>query len=217
MVVILLLLSSWFLSMYVTPTMCFWFMKVKPLAPAGEPASGGASQENAEDAYAGGFYRVYRGLLERILSLRLIVSIGAVAAIVLGGFIASQLVREFFGPSTDRNQFLVYVDLPAGYRLESTDETVQRLNAWLNNKDINPEITDTVAYVGFGGPRFFLVLSPVQPNPHVAFLVVSTEKAEQVPDVMRRLRQRFLDDFPEAAGRVKQMWMAGGWIAGHAR
>ncbi len=207
MVVILLLLSSWFLSMYVTPTMCFWFMKVKPLAQAGEPASGGASQDNAEDAYAGGFYRVYRGLLERILSLRLIVSIGAVAAIVLGGFIASQLVREFFGPSTDRNQFLVYVDLPAGYRLESTDETVQRLNVWLNNKDINPEITDTVAYVGFGGPRFFLVLSPVQPNPHVAFLVVSTEKAEQVPEVMRRLRQRFLDDFPEAAGRVKQMWM----------
>ena len=31
MVVILLLLSSWFLSMYMTPTMCFWFMKVKPL------------------------------------------------------------------------------------------------------------------------------------------------------------------------------------------
>jgi len=30
MVVILLLISSWFLSMYMTPAMCFWFMKVKP-------------------------------------------------------------------------------------------------------------------------------------------------------------------------------------------
>jgi multidrug efflux pump subunit AcrB len=84
---------------------------------------------------------------------------------------------------------------------------VQRLNAWLTNREINPEITDTVAYIGSGGPRFFLVLSPVQPNPHVAFLVVSTEKAEQVPDMMRRLRQHLLDDFPEAVGRVKQMWM----------
>jgi multidrug efflux pump subunit AcrB len=206
MVVILLLASSWFLSMYVTPTMCFWFMKVEPVTPS-ENTAADALQDNAAEAYSGGFYRVYRGLLERILSVRFIVSAGAVAAIVLGGFIASQLVREFFGPSTDRNEFLVYVDLPAGYRLESTDETVQRLNAWLSNKEINPEITGTVAYVGFGGPRFFLVLSPVQPNPHVAFLVVSTEKAEQVPHVMRRLRQRFLDDFPEAAGRVKQMWM----------
>jgi multidrug efflux pump subunit AcrB len=204
MVVIVLLLSSWFLSMYVTPTMCFWFMKVKPLA---QSEAGAASRDNAEDLYSGGFYGVYRGLLERILNMRFIISVGAVVAIVLGGFIASQLVREFFGPSTDRNEFLVYVDLPAGYRLDSTDETVQRLNAWLNNKEINPEIIGTVAYVGFGGPRFFLVLSPVQPNPHVAFMVVRTEKAEQVPEVMQRLRARFLDDFPEAAGRVKQMWM----------
>jgi multidrug efflux pump subunit AcrB len=206
MVVMLLLLSSWFLSMYVTPAMCFWFMKVKPVAQSGAPADGGA-QEAAGDAYSGGFYRVYRGLLERLLGLRIIVAAAAIAAILLGGFIASHLVREFFGPSTDRNQFLVYVDLPAGYRLESTNETVQGLNAWLSDPEINPEITDTVAYVGFGGPRFFLVLSPVQPNPHVAFLVVSTEEAEQVPEVMRRLRQHFLDEIPEAAGRVKQMWL----------
>ena len=120
MVVIVLLLSSWFLSMYVTPTMCFWFMKVKPVAQA-ETMAGAASQENPQDAYSGSFYRIYRSVLERLLSMRFIVSAGAVAAIVLGGFIASQLVREFFGPSTDRNEFLVYVDLPAGYRLDSTD------------------------------------------------------------------------------------------------
>ena len=206
MVVVLLLLSSWFLSMYVTPAMCFWFMKVKPVAQAAVKAGGSPPQAD-EAAYTGGFYRVYRGLLERILSLRILVSAAAVAAILLGGFIASQLVREFFGPSTDRNQFLVYVDLPAGYRLESTDETVQQLNAWLADPEINPEVTDTVAYVGFGGPRFFLVLSPVQPNPHLAFLVVSTEEAKQVPEVMQRLRQHFLAEIPEAAGRVKQMWL----------
>jgi multidrug efflux pump subunit AcrB len=136
-----------------------------------------------------------------------VVVIGAVAAIVLGGFIATQMVREFFGPSTDRNQFLVYVDLPAGYRIESTDDTIQRLNAWLSDKDANPEVTSTIAYVGSGGPRFFLVLSPVQPNPHVAFLVVTTQSSDQVPAVMQRLRERFIDSFPEALGRVKQMWM----------
>ena len=210
MVVILLLLSSWFLSMYVTPVMCFWFMKVQPLAKGGAAAQGGSaemSQGSPEDPYSKGFYRIYRGLLERLLRFRVIVSIGAIAAILLGGFIASQLVREFFGPSTDRNQFLVYVDLPAGHRIETTDETVQRLTAWLSDKTVNPEVESTIAYVGSGGPRFFLVLSPVQPNPHVAFLVVDTKTSEQVPVVMQRLRQRFLDDFPEAAGRVKQMWM----------
>jgi multidrug efflux pump subunit AcrB len=211
MVVILLLLSSWFLSMYVTPAMCFWFMKVKP-APASEtsPVTGSTEPPSTEskdpDPYAGRFYRVYRGLLEGMLRMRMIVLVGALAAILCGGFVASLLVREFFGPS-DRNQFIVYLDLPAGYRIESTDAAVQRLTAWLSDEKINPEVTSTIAYVGTGGPRFFLVLSPVQPDPHVAFLVVNTERNDQVPPLIQRLREHLIDDFPEATGRVKQMWL----------
>ncbi|MGI9321393.1 MAG: efflux RND transporter permease subunit [Thiogranum sp.] len=205
MVVILLLLSSWFLSMYVTPAMCFWFMKVKPISASRSP--GGDAENTADDAYSKGFYRVYRGLLERILSLKVIISAAAVLAILLGGFVASLLVREFFGPSTDRNQFLVYVDLPAGYSINAADETVRRLTGWLADESINPEVDSTIAYVGSGGPRFFLVLSPVQPNPHVGFLVVNTRTAEQVPVMIERLRRHFLEQIPEAAGRVKQMWM----------
>jgi multidrug efflux pump subunit AcrB len=207
MVVIVLLLSSWFLSMYVTPAMCFWFMKVEPKSALGDAKDAPASEGGEEDPYSGGFYGAYRGLLKGLLKARVIVTLGALAAIVLGGWIGTQLVREFFGPSTDRNQFLVYVDRQAGDRIDGTDETVQRLNAWLLDKEINPEVTNTVAYVGSGGPRFFLVLTPVQPNPHVAFLVVDTASAEQVPAVMKRLRERFLAAHPEAAGRVKQMWM----------
>ena len=211
MVVILLLLSSWFLSMYVTPAMCYWFMKVKPASESEISADAGlpepsSSESKDPDPYSGKFYRVYRGLLESMLRLRMIVLVGALAAILFGGFIASLLVREFFGPS-DRNQFLVYLDLPAGYRIESTDTAVRRLTAWLSDENINPEVTNTIAYVGAGGPRFFLVLSPVQPDPHVAFLVVNTERDDQVPPLIQRLRKHLLDDFPEAAGRVKQMWL----------
>ena len=211
MVVILLLLSSWFLSMYVTPTMCYWFMKVKPPSEIEASADKGSeepssSESKEPDLYSGRFYRVYRGFLEGMLRLRMIVLIGAVAVILFGGFIASLLVREFFGPS-DRNQFLVYLDLPAGYRIESTDAAVKRLIAWLSDEKINPEVTNTIAYVGTGGPRFFLVLSPVQPDPHVAFMVVNTERGDQVPPLIQRLRKHLLEELPEAAGRVKQMWL----------
>jgi multidrug efflux pump subunit AcrB len=106
-----------------------------------------------------------------------------------------------------RNQFLVYVDLPAGYRIETTDEIVQKLTTWLADKEKNPEITSTIAYVGTGGPRFFLVLSPLDPDPHVAFVVVNTESPEPVPELVQRVRQYFIDHIPEANGRVKQMWM----------
>jgi multidrug efflux pump subunit AcrB len=209
MVVIILLLSSWYLSMYMTPAMCFWFMKVKPAGKdaqqTSEPADAPAG-DMAEDPYSGRFYRVYRGVLQRLLHLRFMVLVVAAAAIVFGGFIATQLVREFFGPS-DRNQFLIYVDLPAGYRIEATDEIVQRLTSWLGDEEKNPEVTSTIAYVGTGGPRFFLVLSPLDPDPHVAFLVVNTRTSEQVPELIERTKQYFLSHVPEATGRVKQMWL----------
>ena len=209
MVVIILLLSSWFLSMYMTPAMCFWFMKIKPSAKSSGQNAGSVeapAKNTEEDAYSGRFYQIYRRLLHRMLHLRLIVLAAAGVAIVLGGLVASLLVREFFGPS-DRNQFLTYVDLPAGYRIEATDEVVQSLTAWLADKEINPEVTSTIAYVGTGGPRFFLVLSPLDPDPHVAFIIVNTQTSDQVPEVLQRMRRYFLSDVPEAEGRVKQMWL----------
>jgi len=213
MVVIILLLSSWFLSMYVTPAMCFWFMKVgsKNTSAGGKKNSafsppGGDDAQQGPDPYAGRFYQIYRNLLQRLLHHRLIVLIATGAALAAGGIVASLLVREFFGPS-DRNQFLVYLDLPAGYRIETTDQTVQQVSAWLSDTEENPEVTGTIAYVGTGGPRFFLVLSPLDPDPHVAFLVVDTETSDQVPTVMERLRRHLLSNFPHANGRVKQMWL----------
>ena len=217
MVVILLLLSSWFLSMYMTPAMSFWFMKIKKekkSTPKDKNVQGVSDSEQTKDPYGGRLYRIYRALLERLLHLRIVVLVIALAAIVLGGYIGAILVKEFFGPS-DRNQFLIYVDLPAGYRIESTDEVVQRLTTWLSDKEVNPEITSTIAYVGTGGPRFFLVLSPLDPDPHVAFLVVNTQNSDQVPELLKRTRQYFLDQIPEANGRVKQMWLGStepGWV-----
>jgi multidrug efflux pump subunit AcrB len=184
-------------------------MKVKSPDKKPSQASESAemsSDETEMDAYSGRFYRVYLKILEKMLHMRFIVLAAAIGVIIFGGFIASLLVREFFGPS-DRNQFLVYVDLPAGYRIESTDEVVQQLTGWLADKEKNPEITSTIAYVGTGGPRFFLVLSPLDPDPHVAFVVVNTASPDPVPELVQRVRQYFIDHIPEANGRVKQMWL----------
>lgn len=156
--------------------------------------------------YGGRFYRIYRGFLELALRRRFVVLGATVGLVAAAGVASSTLVRTFFGPS-DRNQFLIYLDLPAGSRVEATDEVTRRLTGWLNDKEINPEITSTVAYVGTGGPRFFLSLSPVDPDPHVAFAVVNTENGDQVPEVIQRTRTLLNDQFPSVNARVKQMWL----------
>ncbi len=206
-VIIILLLGSWFLSMYMTPFMCFWFMKVKPKGESG-------SAQDSGDAYSGRIYVLYRSLLGGLLRVRYLVLLATFAVLVVGGYAGSKLVREMFGPS-DRNQFLVYVDLPAGYNIGAMEEVVQRLTGWLSDKQANPDVTGTIAYVGTGGPRFVLVLAPFDPDPHRAFLIVTTETGEQVPEVTERVRRYISDSLPEVDGRVKVMWTTGkepGWL-----
>jgi multidrug efflux pump len=197
-VMAILLLGSWFFSMFYSTSMCYWFLKSKPTKGGNKPQD--------TDPYQGKFYRLYRGVLKASLRHRIVVLVftgcAFAAAIYAGAFIP-----QAFFPNGDRNQFLIYLDLPAGTRIEETDRTVRKLSAWLQDKEKNPEITGTIAYVGNGGPRFFLSLSPVDPDPFVAFLIINTQTTKDVPKMVQRTGQHLRNHFPNVRGRVKSMWL----------
>ncbi|MEJ2221074.1 MAG: efflux RND transporter permease subunit [Desulfobacterales bacterium] len=199
-VMITLLMGSWFFSMFSSTSMCYWFLKTKPAA--------GADKQQEHDPYQGRFYRVYRGILKLSLRFRFLV-LAVTAGIFVLALYALSFVPQAFFPSGDRNQYLVYLDLPAGTRIEETDRTVRKLSAWLQDKEQNPEITGTIAYVGNGGPRFFLSLAPVDPDPFVGFLIVNTETSKEVAELVQRTNQYIADHFPNVRGRVKSMWLGG--------
>ena len=199
-VMTLLLLASWFFSMFSSTSMCYWFLKTKP-APAGD-------KQQPQDPYQGRFYRFYRAVLKLSLRFRFLV-LAVTAGIFVLALYALSFVPQAFFPSGDRNQYLVYLDLPAGTYIEETDRTVRKLSAWLQDKEQNPEITGTIAYVGNGGPRFFLSLAPVDPDPFVGFLIVNTETSKEVPELVMRTSQYITNNFPNVRGRVKSMWLGG--------
>ncbi|MCH8112964.1 MAG: efflux RND transporter permease subunit [Proteobacteria bacterium] len=194
-VVIILLLGSWFLAMYVTPVMCVRFMKVKTATGTG-----------ATDPYDTAVYRTYRRFLGIVLHNRLVVLGSLVAFLIGAGYAFNFVVKSFFPPG-DRNQFLVYIDLPAGSHIDKTASAVGQLTDWLQDKKANPEVTGTIAYVGSGGPRFFLSLAPIDPDPHVAFMVVNTETEDQVPEMVERVDAYALDNLPDVDARPKAMWL----------
>jgi len=90
-------------------------------------------------------------------------------------------------PYSDRNQFLVYLDLPAGTHLSETEAVTRRLTNWLSDKGENPDIESNIAYVGYGGPRFFISLSPPNAADNVAFLIVNTITPKDVPAVIQKV------------------------------
>jgi len=199
-VMIILLMGSWFFSMFSSTSMCYWFLK--------PPAIGGGDEKQQSDPYQGRFYRIYRGILKFSLRNRILV-LGLTGGVFALAIYAATTIPQAFFPNGDRNQFLIYLDLPAGTRIEEADQTVRKLSAWLEDKQQNPEITGTIAYVGNGGPRFFLSLAPVDPDPFVGFLIVNTESDKQVPDLVARTSQYLLSNFPNVRGRVKSMWLGG--------
>ena len=199
-VMIILLMGSWFFSMFYSTSMCHWFLKTETVASA--------DKSRPSDPYQGKFYQIYRKILKISLRYRfavLMLTGGIFAAAVY----AFTFIPQSFFPSGDRNQYLIYLDLPAGTRIEETDRTVRELSEWLQDKNSNPEITGTIAYVGNGGPRFFLSLAPLDPDPFVAFLIVNTETSKQVPELVTRTRQYILNNFSNVRGRVKSMWLGG--------
>ena len=194
-VVILVLLGSWFMSMYATPTMCYWFLKT----------SSAAEEASNTGQYASSVYRAYRALLQFVLRRR------ALTMMVVAGFAglvvyASRYVVVEFFPTNDRNQFLLYIDLEAGTEISETSRVVDSVSTWLRDTSVNPEVTKVIAYAGSGGPRFFLSLAPIDPDPHASFILVETKSNDQVPEMIERTRAYIDAHYPEARGKPKAMW-----------
>ncbi len=194
-VVVILLLVSWFLSMTVTPAMCAWFMKVSE------------TKESDEDtaSYDTPLYTLYRGVLGMLLRWRIMFLAALFGSLVLSVMLLGTVKTEFF-PLGDRNQLLVYLDFEAGTDIRETEAEMRTLTRWLSDKDANPEVTSNTAYVGYGGPRFFLALAPVDPDPHRAFVMVNTKSVDDVGPVIDRINAFLDDNLPAARADAKRMW-----------
>ncbi len=205
-VIIVALLSSWFLAMYATPALCYWFLSDKKEVEKNK-------NERAEKAgpYDGIVYVLYRKILELLLKVR-IGFVLLMVALLVGSVLNLAVIPKQMMPYSDRNQFVVYLDFPAGTYIDETENVTRRLSAWLSDKEQNPDIESNIAYIGYGGPRFFLALSPPDAADNVAFLVVNTKTPQDVPSVIEKVDRYILEQLPEASGRSKRMSLGAGEI-----
>lgn len=195
-VLMLALLTSWFLSITVTPAFCYWFL----------PASQASETSNSEQRYQGRAYQWYAALLGFFLRRRILLVAIMIAALFAAGSIFSHVKQRSLGPS-ERNQFTVYLDLPAGTDIRVTEGATQRLVSYLLERETNPEVTDVISYIGGGGPRFFLALSPNDPQSNKGFMVVNTQTADQIGAVMSRVENYIVESIPEATGRADLLFL----------
>ncbi|MGD8503739.1 MAG: efflux RND transporter permease subunit, partial [Syntrophobacterales bacterium] len=194
-VIAITLLTSWVLANMVTPLNCYWFLKPKAL-----------TEEEIQAQYQKPMYQIYKRLLTFALNNRIVV-LGVVAGLMFGAITLMGLVRKQFMPDSERDQYMIYLDVPAGYGSNAMDRTAVRFLEWLEDEKANPEVTSSIAYVGYGGPRFFQTFGPRAPAPNISFILVTTKDFDSIFSSMDKTREYLAQNFPEVYPRIKTFWL----------
>lgn len=196
LLILISLTTSWILAMTVTPTLCHRFIKL--------PEAGGERQEKWQ--FFASVELAYEKLLRRVLAVR-IPFIAVIAVLFFLSVVAMGTVPERFFPASDRPQILVDVNLPAGVTTQATEAQMLRMTDIIGDRQRYPELGSVIAYVGFGGPRFVLSLTPLDPAPNVGFMVINAPSKEVARAAIPKLREDFRNYLQEANVRVAGMFL----------
>lgn len=194
-VVGVMLLGSWLTALYILPALSVWFLRRT------------AKHENRTDEPTL-LVRVYGDIVRRVLPFAPFVVLLAYVAVAGSVFLFSGVKKEMF-PLSERNQFVIYMDMPNGTAISRTEESALAIDAWLRDTTANPEITDTTLYIGDGGPRFYLALNPADAIPSSAFFLINTAEFTGAVTAAKRAQRFLLENHPEGRFKIKRLAMGG--------
>jgi multidrug efflux pump subunit AcrB len=192
-VVALTLGGSWITALYILPALTVWLI-------------GRHGPSNVEDAAPSRIQRFYASALRTALRSSPIVLGVCIVVVVLALTLFARLPKQMF-PLSERNQFLVYMNMPDGTDISQTEVRALEIARWLGDNKINPEIASHVLYVGDGGPRFYLTLTPVAPDPASAFFLINTKDYEGAMRAADRAWNHLYANHPEARFKIKRLAM----------
>jgi multidrug efflux pump len=150
------------------------------------------------DPYQTKFYQKFRGLVAWCVTYR-----KTVIAVTLGLFAGSiflfGMVQQQFFPPSNRTEIMVDLKLAEGASLKATEAQVAKLEKMLKGKT---GITNYVAYVGTGSPRFYLPLDQQLPQASFAQFVILADSIEHRDQLRQWLIGTLAEQFPDVRARV---------------
>ena len=153
------------------------------------------------EVYHTAFYRRFRVVVQWCVAQRWFVITVTVALFVLAIVGFGSVQKQFFPVST-RLELMIDLRLPEGSSLKAVDTEVHKLEAILAKE---PGITNFVAYIGWGAPRYYLGLDQQLPATRYAQFVILTEDVPAREALRARLIQLFEDDFPTLRANVTRV------------
>jgi len=181
-VVAISLLTSWLISMTITPLQC---IDILP-----DPKKGKTEVE----PYAGRFYRVFRRILEAAIRFRFF-TIAAMTALLVVSLIGFGNVKQMFFPDSSMTKFMIDYWAPEGTRIQTVAADLKKAE----KKLLADERVDSVAaFIGAGPPRFYLPVDPESPYQSYAQFIVNVQNYRDIDGLMNDLHAWFRENYPQA-------------------
>ena len=130
------------------------------------------------------------------------VAVGCGVLAVIAGAIVLHHVPERFFPFAERDQFVIDVWLPEGWKVESTDAAVRRIEDLLRQEK---GVVSFTSFIGSSAPRFYYNVNPQLPDKNYAQLLVATRSVEETPFLVKALRPRLAQATPEARVFLREL------------
>ncbi len=187
-VVAIALLTSWVVSVTVTPLQCV------DMLPA--PKRG----ESGKDPYGGGFFRGFRNLLELAIRFRFL-TIGAMVALLVAALIGFGNVTQLFFPDSSMDKFMIDFFAPEGTRIQQVAADLEKAEDRLLADE---RVKDVSTFIGAGPPRFYLPVSPESPNPSYAQLIINVHDFREIDGLIAELTPQLAEDFPDTLVSIRK-------------
>ncbi|HIF52156.1 MAG TPA: efflux RND transporter permease subunit [Thiotrichaceae bacterium] len=182
MVVGISLMFSWVLSVTLTPIQCMDMM------PDPKPGEAGI------DPYGAKFYVYYRSLLHIAIKRRW-VTIGAMVVLLVVSIIGFGQVKQLFFPDSSMTKFMVDYWTPEGTRIQDVSADIKIIEKKLLNDE---RVASISTFIGGGPPRFYLPVTPEDPNQAYGQLIVNMHDEKEIDDLIKDLTPWFEETFPDA-------------------
>jgi multidrug efflux pump subunit AcrB len=187
-VVAISLLTSWVVSMTLTPLQCIDML----------PAPKGAGE--SADPYAGGFYQRFRGILERAIRLRLL-TLGAMIALLVVAVVGFGSVKQLFFPDSSMPKFMVDYWAPEGTRIQQVAADIKKAETELLADE---RVQSVATFIGMGPPRFYLPVEPESPYQSYAQFIVNLDNFRDVDSLMVKFDSWFEENYPQALVPIRK-------------
>jgi len=200
-VVTITLLSSWILSLTMTPLLCVLFIKVK----------GGQSKGSFDT-------RIYRGYRKGLLGAlkHPFLSIAVTIVIFFSVMNLFQFIPAIYFPANDKPVMYAELEFPIGTPFSKTEAMMKKVNTFIKHEimaeyDDSGEVTkqgvvNFSSFIGSSAPRYVLSYGPAPPNPGYAYMIINTTSRELMDtEFIPKLEKFCFENFPDLEARIEPL------------